>query len=225
MSDLDGQAGTQSGTGEDGAQSGTNPPGNDGTTGTGTQSGTQTGSQQTGQQASGESVSRAEFDRLKQHLSQADQRREAAEKALREIKDKDLPELERFKRDVAEAQDRVKTLEADLAEQRIANAFLSDNTYSWHNPAHALSSVDRDLITIDEKGNVTGLKAALEKVAKTYPYMVKPKDGVEADDKGGPTGPAGTPPMNAGGNGTGRTQPSKLAQRFPAMRTRPGGTA
>lgn len=226
MSDQDGATGAQSGTGTDGTQSGTGS-GDSGTSATGAQSGA-AGQGQAGQAATGntgaqETVTRAEFETLRSQLSAADKRRTEVETELRNLKDKDLPELERFKRDVTELTKRAEAAEAGLRQERLNNAFLKDNTHTWHDPETALRLADLTTVTIDDAGKVTGLKEALKRLADAHPFLVKPKSEGD-DDKGGSGTSSFTPPMNNGRQDAGANA-SKAAQqrRFPALRGRTGG--
>jgi hypothetical protein len=204
--------GSQSGSTEtgDGTQSGTGTTQTGGTTDPGTQSGT--GSGETGTDDS----ARQELDRQRERTRAADKRAADLEAELKQLRDKDLPEQEKLKRDHEEALKRMEALERELQESRVANAFLSDNEFDWHNPQRALKSVDLSSVDIDKGGNVTGLKEALRKLAKDEPYLVKPKDSegkTETKDT--------TPPMN-GQTGTQKPNAGAMVQRFPAMRSRGG---
>ena len=52
-------------------------------------------------------------------------------------------------------------------------AFLSDNTHSWNDPKLAISLIDMDDLDIEEDGSISGLKEALDDLAKNRPYLVK----------------------------------------------------
>ena len=202
--------------GATGAPSGTGP-GTDGITGaepTGQPAGAPSGTEQ-GQQSAGEDkVSRADFETLRRQLQAADQNRSKAEQELKQLKDAALSETERTKQHLAEAQSKIQQLEADLKAEKINNAFVVDNTYTWHDPRAALKLADLTNVTVAEDGTVTGLKPALEAVAKANPWMIKPKEG-EAPKE--PTGATGV----AGGAGKGTTgQQTNLESRFPALRGR-----
>lgn len=207
--------GTQGGDGSD-AQSGGGQTGT-GSTDDGTQSGA-TGQQQgdSGAQSGAEgSVSKADYDKLVERLRAADQRASKAETDFRSLRDKDLPELEKAKTTAAEATARADAAEKALREERINNAFLSDNTYDWRNAATALKLLDRTKLDIDGDGHVTGMKDALAALAKSDDYLLKPKQGEPPE----PT-PPGTPPANNGGQGTKSTTTAQREARFPALRGR-----
>ena len=163
-------------------------------------------------------VARRDFETLQNQLRAADQKRTAAEQALQQLRDKDLPAMEKLTRDNGELTKQVENLTRTLETVRLENAFLThaDDKITWQNPATALKLLDRSKITIDSEGNVLGMKDAIEALAKSDAYLLKPKDAPE------PTEPAvgGTLPGNNGKTGTGQPDKKALATRFPVMRTR-----
>lgn len=164
-----------------------------------------------------ETVSKADFERVVNQLRAADQKRTAAEKQLQEIHDKDLPEIERLKRDTAALTETNQRLVGQLKEQAVELAFLRDNKVRWKDSAAALKLLDRSQLQVGDDGTVEGVKLASEKLAKQYPFMVD-----DAKPEGGtPTPPpaAGTPPMN--GSGTPQ-QPNSagMVKRLPALASR-----
>lgn len=203
MSELDGTV--QSG-GEPGAQSDANGTQNDEASSNRPDS--------NGGQSTAEAVSRDEYEALKRRMQAADQNRSKAEAELKQLRDKDLPELEKLKRDNDEMLKEVARLKGLLNERALDTAFLKDNTHTWHNPNAALKLLDRDAIQIDDDGNVTGLKEALGRLAKEHAYLLNADTGKE-EEKQKPVTPA-APPMNgtAGSNSTGA---SKMGTRFRAL--------
>jgi len=203
-----GAAGAQGGTGDPTSQQqGGDPTGQQG------DSGAQSGATTT---PPAETVSRADFERVQSQLRAADQNRVKAENDLKQLRDKDLPEMDKLKRDNDELTARVKKAEDDLAEARISNAFLTASGQEWADSAVALRLLDRAKITIDPtSGEVSGVKDAAEALAKSAPYLLKPKT---AEGTGEPPKPGTIPGNNGGGSG----QPTKdqLTKRFPVMGTR-----
>lgn len=198
-----GAEGTQSGAGSTtGNESGTNP-----TTGEGAQSGAET-------KAPEANPLQADLDRQRERTRAADERAARIEAELKQLRDKDLPEADKLRRDFEESQQQVTKLQEVNKNLALKVAFLSDNTYSWHNPERALKLVDLSQVTIEEDGSVTGLKEALKALATSDDYLVKKEPKEEAPK------PPSTSPGNNGG--TGGSAPSKgaLAKRFPTMNTR-----
>lgn len=161
-------------------------------------------------------VSRADYDALRERMRAADQRAAKNEQELRQIRDKDLPELDRVKKEAEEAAQRVAKLEGSLTQARIENAFLKDNKYKWRDPAAAMKLVDLSGVDIGDDGAVTGLKEALATLAKTYPFMLE-EEKKEAEETPPPN--ASAPPMN-GKAGSDNKSKSELRRRFPALGTR-----
>lgn len=200
-----GATGTQSGTEEvNGTGSGT------ATDGTGT---AQSGGESTN--ANQDTVSRSELDQVLNRMKAADQRASKAELELKQIRDKDLPEAEKLKRDFADSQAQVEKLTAANNKLALEVAFLKDNTYAWHNPESALRLVDLSQVEIAEDGTVRGLKDALKALATSNDYLIKKE--VKQDTT---TAPAGTAPGNNGTSGNAKPSAKGLAARIPALNTR-----
>lgn len=205
-----GATGTQSGTGDPTIQQPGDPTVQP--TDPGAQSGTTTG-----QPAVEATVSRADYDRLLSQLRAADQNRTKAETDLKQLRDKDLPEMDKLKRDNDELNTRVTKAEKDLADARISNAFLTANSHEWADSAVALRLLDREKITIDQAtGEVSGVKDAAEALAKSAPFLLKPKTAEGTSTE--PPKPGTIPGNNGGGSG----QPTKdqMQKRFSVMGTR-----
>lgn len=199
------------------AQSGTGEP--DGSnTGTGT---TPDPSAQSGavNPDTGRVYTAQEYEALRARMQAADQNRAKFEQELRQLKDKDLPELEKLKRDHAEAVARAEAAEQKARDRAIHNSFLQDNTHEWHSPQRALQLLDMSKVDYDEEsGEVRGLKDAINALAKSDPWLLKPK----ADENSGDSTPQlpGTNAANNGGTGSGKPSKDKLQSRFTAMRGR-----
>ncbi len=196
-----GAEGTQSGAGE-------NATGHsDDTTGTSTgSSGAQSG-------ANEDLVSRADLLKQQERTRAADERAAKVEAELRQLRDKDLPEQEKLRRDYEEATKQVETLRTTNSELSLKVAFLEDNTYEWQNPKRAMQLVDLSQVEIGDDGAVSGLKDALKALATSDPYLLKAKA-----EKEQPKG--GTAPGNNGSNSGAKPDSKKLASRFPALSTR-----
>lgn len=133
---------------------------------------------------------------------------------LKEIEDKDKSEVERATAKLAELEEKLTANETALQQERIEKAFLASNKYAWHNSERALSLVDLSEVTIDEDGKVTGLDKALEKLAKSDPYLIK-SEGSDGD-KG--TGPTGTPAGSGDKKDKGAADREKLVSKYPVLR-------
>jgi hypothetical protein len=190
-------SGTQSGSGStDGAQSG-------GTSEGGTSEGE--GSAQSGGQSSsdGGTVTREEFERIQRQLSEADKKREAAEKRAKEYEDKDKGELEKATERAETAEARVKELEGEMARFRLEKSMLTDKDHGadkWHDVDYVLSALQGAVkdgsVTIEEDGTVKGVSGFLKSLASNKKYLLKaPASGSGAsgdsnnrDRRGGSTG-------------------------------------
>ncbi len=199
-----GAEGTQSG-------AGATPGTGSGTTETSTtaQSGGETGTQ-----TATETVSRTELDAVLARMRAADQRAGKAEQELKQLRDKDLPEADKLKRDYEESQAQVQQLQDVNKALALKVAFLSDNTYTWHNPERALKLIDLSQVEIQPDGTVSGLKEALKALATSDAYLIKQEVKEE------PKPPAGTAPANNGGSTGSKPTAKGMAVRIPALQTR-----
>lgn len=215
----------QSATGDAGQSAGNADPGaaNAGASGQSAAGTTGTTTTDSGQST----VSRAEFDQLRAQLAAADKKRAEAEQAHAQLRDKDMPALQKAERDLQVATAALAERDAVIANQRLELAFYADNTRDWHNPGAALALLDRAKITVDQEGKVMGMKDALTALATAHPYLLKPAPAGDANGGTGqqapPAGP-GTGPANGGIAPQAGTKPSQadLAKRFPALRQRLG---
>jgi len=199
-----GAEGTQSGAG---SASGTGESTTEGT-GTTAQSGGETNAQTT------DTVSRAELDAVLARMRAADQRATKAETDLRQLRDKDLPEATKLKRDFEESQQQVTKLQETNTALALKVAFLSDNTYTWHNPERALKLVDLSQVEVREDGTVSGLKDALKALATSDAYLIKQEATQEAPK------PAGTAQGNNGASTGAKPNQKGMVARIPALQSR-----
>lgn len=175
--------------------------------------------------ASGQSVvSRAEFEALRNQLAAADKKRVEAEQAHAQLRDKDMPQLEKLTRDLADATKVTEEMQDANRILRVENAFLTANEYEWHNSALALQSLDRSRITVDAEGNVQGMKDALKALATAHPYLLKPKVVEGEGEVSTGNVPPGTAPANGGiaPRQGAKTDVKEAKTRFPALRQRLG---
>jgi len=194
----------------EGGQTGDSAQG--GATGTGSDSGST---------STTETVSKADFEALRARMQAADQRASKAEGDLKQLRDKDLPELDKAKRDLVELGANNEKLKDDNQKLRVENSFLTDNTFKWRNPASALKLLDRSKLTVDSDGNVLGMKDALAALAKSDAYLLEPEAGKDGEGQGqqGQQGPPGTAAGAGPNNATGAGKKA-LETRFSALRGR-----
>jgi len=207
MPDLD--EGAQSSAEDDAGSAGsTQDTGESGSTGA--QGGTRTTAD-----ADVETVSRKDYEAIRSRMQAADRRASERERELQEIRNKDLPEVDKLKREHAELTAKAETLAATNRKLSLENAFFQDNKYEWQDPRAALKLVDLSDVEIADDGTVTGLQDALKRLASSYAWMLKDKKA-EAEP---PATGAGTPPMNGRGS-TDKPDKNKQTVRFPALRNR-----
>lgn len=182
---------------------------------------TQSGQTGTPPDPNAATVSAADYEAIKARMIAADRRAAAAEKLVKDAADAQLSEAEKTAKALADTQAELAKERETNQTQAVENAILADPTYSgkWHDPQVALTLVDRDLITFDDKGKPQGVKAALDKLAKDKAFLLKPADNAgEGDDdksKGGSTGAAGAPRQQGTANSR-----ADMEKKFPALRGR-----
>lgn len=160
----------------------------------------------------GKTYTQAEYEALANRMKAADRAKAAAEAEVRKFKDKDKSELQRATDRVTELESESKKLSEDNNKLRIQNAFLSTNSYTWHDPDDALNLADLSGVKVDEDGNVDkdALKAALAALAKAKPHLVKASNG------SGPSGDANAGRKRSGSNKDEKSRRAQIAKRFPS---------
>jgi chromosome segregation ATPase len=183
----------------------------------GTQSGTgQDPNQQTGQQ---QTVSREEFEQLRNQLRTADQKRAEAERKLTEKERAEMGELDRAKAERDDLKNQLAQAQQTIQSLRLDTAFLKDNTYEWHDSAAALRLADLNGVEYKEDGTVNGLRDALKKLAEANPWLLKAKEGNDGEGGQNQQPARRTVPMNNSGQQTG-TDRTALESKFPALKGR-----
>jgi len=152
--------------------------------------------------------------------------RQQAETELNELrKEKDereratLSDAEKTARDLETAKKTSTQLVDTNRRLSIENNFLLQNDVSWHNPAAALKLVDLSEVETSDDGTIKNpdvLKAAIAKLAKEQPYLVKaPADDEQGKRKPPPSSgsaPGGQPPRTDG------LDADSLQSKYPALR-------
>lgn len=223
-----GQEGTAGTAGTDSAQgsgAGTGGAGTEsqGNTGGAGGSGADGAQQNSGSSTEQETVAKADFEKQKAQLAEADRKRESAEQELKKLQQKDLSELEKAKTEATEATERATALEAENQKLKLANAFLANNTITWNNGEVALdiaSSKGYMEDVVNDKGVVDAKKlvAALTKLSQDHKYLVKSvDDDGEGDDgtEGKPSGASAGGRKNNAGDDKAKTE--QLKRTFPAL--------
>ena len=219
-----GQEGTGQTDGEPNGQQGT---GTDGEQGTGNGGGSSADSAQHngGDNTGNDTVSRADFDRLQRQLSEADKKRSTAEQELQKIKDADLSELDKSKKDLQTMTAERDTLQGEVDKLRLANAFLSANDISWQDADVALDIAQAkgylaDAVKEDGTVDAKELKKALKKLSDDHKYLVKSSKSSDEDDddEEEEPKPSGRPaPKGKGNAADDKARMDRLKETLPAL--------
>lgn len=162
----------------------------------------------------GDTVSKAEFQRILDRMKAADRAKSAAEAKLREKERAEMGDLDRAKSELEEQKTRAEELESRLNALLIENAFHRENKIIWHDVSDAIAALDMSGVEITEDGKVTGMADAIKNVAKKKPHYVKSIDEGDGD---------APPAANSATNGQRKGKKSetldskRLASRFPAL--------
>ncbi len=173
-------------------------------------------------QKDSDTVTREEFEKLRNQLRAADKNKSAAEKKLKEIEDAKKDELTKATERAAELEKTVGTQAKELAEMRLQNAFLTAETgITWHDPADALALAERqgylaEVVGEDGKVDNAKLAAKLKELAKAKPHLVKDGSRTEDKEEKKPPAASGGRVGSKGSNG-GKTEdkiPDRYAKHF-----------
>lgn len=201
---------------DDPSNGGTGTEGQGGTEGEGGE-GTEGG--EGGEGSDGEKpVSRAEFDRLQNHLREADRKRAAAEEALKKIEDAKKDDLTKAQERLAELEKASEAKDTEIASLRLDNAFLRSNEVEWHDPKAAMLVADREGylegVVKDGKVDEKALAGKLKELAKAKAYLVK----TGKEEQQTPPPPSGGA-VGSGGKGgkDGGTDEAALKSRYRSL--------
>lgn len=168
-----------------------------------------------------------ELSKVKSHRSAADRKREEKERELNELKNKDLPEVERLKKELEEAKATGTKSEASFKGLALTNAFLMATQrakITWHDPDVAKAAAKLADLEVGEDGSVEGIDKIVKDLAKSKPFLVdggKPAEDKEKTEEKKKNGASGSAVGSGGGNGKGEPgKPTReqLLSRFPALR-------
>ena len=163
-----------------------------------------------------ESISRAEYDKVLERMKLADKRATTAEKKAKSYEDKEKSDQQKLEEAIAEKDTKLSELSTANQKLLLDNAFLTDNTFNWHNPKTAMKLLDRDSVTVTDDGTVEGMAEALKKLADENSYLLKSTSGNDDSTSGdGPSGDGGNKRRKQKG-----PDPKALARKYPALQGR-----
>jgi hypothetical protein len=162
-----------------------------------------------------DAVSRSDYEALKARMQAADKRASDTAAELKKLQDKEKSELELAKGEAETAKAELVKRDDVIKRLRLENAFLSSGKHEWQTPGDALALADMSGVTIDDDGKVSGLDAAMDKLAKDKPYLLKTSTegkGPDGKEKSGD-------PVGGGKNGKpdDKTR-QQLMDKYPALR-------
>lgn len=161
-----------------------------------------------------ETVAKSELDKVTERMKAADRRASAAEAKVKEFEKAGQTEAEKLQSERDEAKASADSAAEALKTVRIENAILSlKNAPTWHDPEEAVAILRRsymDGVEIGDDGKVTGVEAAVKKLAKDKPYLVNNQTGTSstADQMNG---------KRKGDKGDVTAKTAELKSRFPSL--------
>lgn len=167
-----------------------------------------------------ESEKKRLHDEAARHRVSAKQAMEERDKLaarLKEIEDKDKSEFEKAQGTIKTLTEENTKLKSDLEDARVLIAiYESDGAKKFRSLNAVRRLIDRAEIKFED-GEVSGVKEALEKLAKAEPYLLSEDAKGEGKSTGkSPTTPSGSP-ANKDGN-KGGIDREALLKKFPALR-------
>jgi hypothetical protein len=177
-----------------------------------------------GKEEAPKTVSVEEYEALKRRMQAADRTATEANNKLAEIENAKKDEVTRAKDDLARALEENARLKEENRKVTMRSDFLGQNL-SWHNPSTAYNTLLAeypDLVTVEDDGKVTGMKAAVEKLAKEHSYLVKKESTGEEEDDQASAATASTKNGKRKGDGAPNEAAVKEAmlKRLPALAAR-----
>ncbi|QNJ59223.1 scaffolding protein [Mycobacterium phage MrMiyagi] len=120
---------------------------------------------------------------LKRLLSDTEAKRISAESERDSVKGKltekerqEMDEIDRLKAEKEEHTTTIETLRATNAKLALLNAIGNDSRFTWHNTDLVADQLNREIVKVDDRGNVSGLQKELARVAKDHPYLLKTEE-------------------------------------------------
>lgn len=177
---------------------------------------------ETEENSESEDAPRSEPDRdardvetYKQRAAAADRAKGEMERKYNALVDKEKSDLERANSKLEEANQNIERVTKQRNDAVMRAEILKFPGYSWHDPEAVLSLIDSDSIQIDDDGKVTGVKDAIQKLAKDKPYLLKNQ---QEEQKPKEQPKQQTPSGSAGSNGNSpdekNEQRSKLVGKY-----------
>jgi hypothetical protein len=101
-------------------------------------------------------------------------RANAAEKALQDIRDKDLPETERLNKRLVDLEKALADRERELGDVRLRSGVTAiASRLGYTDPDDAWRFIDRSAVTFDSDGEPKNLQKVLEDLLASKPYLAK----------------------------------------------------
>jgi hypothetical protein len=148
--------------------------------------------------------------------TKAEKERDAAKSKLDEQERAKLTKEQALEKDLADEREARKNDRALIERLAIIGAIRDESKYTWHDPNIVYDQLNKEIVKVNEKGDVEGITKELARIAKDHPYLMKTKEGQQGQ------GPTGFQPGQGGANSGGNQPPvaTELVQKYPALASR-----
>lgn len=159
-------------------------------------------------------------------------RMQAADRTVSKLQEERQAAEDAKKDELTRAKDALTKAQAEIAELKQNNkstllkAEFGLAGVQWHNPATAYATLLNeypDIVSVEEDGKVTGMKAAVDKLVKEHSYLVKSTDGKKDEENSQASAATGPVKNGARKGGTGDNAEAvkeAMRKRLPALAAR-----
>jgi membrane protein involved in colicin uptake len=112
-----------------------------------------------------------DLEALKALAEKQQQAEEAAKSEAQKLADAAAAEKAKLEKKLADAEAEREAMNARLVEQVLRSAVMREATAAGADPDVAWAMIDREQLSLDEKGDAAGVKTALEALKKAKPHL------------------------------------------------------
>lgn len=129
---------------------------------------------------------------------------------------------ENLEKDLTAAHETIKQMDQVIRSTALTNAFLSQSDYQWNSIKQAMSELSDSEYQIDvdlekQVATVSGMDKAAARIAKDFPWLLKPTGDPNGQQSNGPRSTGGPPAPPAGSSGPKADARESMMKKFPAI--------
>jgi hypothetical protein len=167
-----------------------------------------------------------QIDKLQKDLGKVSGERDGYLQKQSELERAQMNKEQQQAKDIENLQNQVEQQDRVIRQMAITNAFLTQGDYQWNSVKQAMSELTEDDYQIDvdlanSAATVTGMEAAVARIAKNCPWLLKGKASTDGNGSGGGTRQRGSglPPAPPTGNEAKVAKRNDLIKKFPVIAT------